>query len=189
MAIKPIPLMPGKYYHIYNRACGFEKLFWEAPNYDFFIEKINERLGGILVLYSYCLVPNHFHLLVRMTDLEIGEKASQIYSKKFSNFFNSYTQSFNKFYKRHGTLFSQNFKRKEVDDITYRRMVVIYIHRNPLKHNLVDDFKKWQYSSYQEILSSKSEFCNGEEVIRWFGSKEIFKFCHHLETEITLGAF
>ncbi len=189
MAIKALPLEPGKYYHIYNRACGFEKLFWESNNYDFFMEKFIERLGDIVILYCYCLIPNHFHILVKLKDIEMNENLSLFYSKKFSNFFNAYAQSFNKFYKRHGALFSQNFKRKEVDEITYRRMVVIYIHRNPLKHGLVDDFKKWQYSSYQEIISYNSEICQVEEVIKWFGSIEIFEFCHHLKTEITLGAF
>lgn len=189
MPIQRIPLIPGKYYHIYNRACGFEKLFWENFNYEFFLERFMERLSGILYLYCYCLMPNHFHLLVGMKDLNIGEKSSQYYSRKFGDFFNSYTQSFNKYYKRHGSLFSQNFKRKEVDDITYRRMVVIYIHRNPLKHELVDDLRKWQHSSYQEILSAKPEICHGEDVISWFGNKEIFEFCHQMKTEITLGGF
>ena len=73
--------------------------------------------------------------------------------------------------------------------MTYRRMVVIYIHRNPLKHGLVDSIEKWQHSSYQEILSSKSDICQVEEVIQWFGGRDIFKFCHQLKTEITLGAF
>jgi putative transposase len=187
MAAATIPLIPGKYYHIYNRACGYEKLFWEDHNYDFFMEKFIERMGDILFLYCYCLIPNHFHMLIRMKDLDFGEKSSQFYSQKFSNFFNCYAQSFNKYYKRHGSLFSQNFKRKEADEIIYRRMVVIYIHRNPLKHGLVDDLMKWQYSSYQEILDSKSEICCGEEVIKWFENREIFEFCHKLKTEITLG--
>jgi REP element-mobilizing transposase RayT len=189
MALKSLPLEPGKYYHIYNRACGSDNLFCQSFNYDFFMEKFIERLGDILILYCYCLIPNHFHLLVKLRQIESCDNPAQFYSRRFSNFFNAYAQSFNKFYKRHGALFSQNFKRKEVEDISYRRMVVIYIHRNPLKHGLTDDLMKWQHSSFKEILSQNSEICRGEEVIKWFGSIDIFEFCHQLKTEITLGAF
>lgn len=186
MTKKSLPLEQGKYYHIYNRACGFEKLFIDQYNYDFFLSLFNEYLKDIVDIYSYCLVPNHFHFLVKMKKLQGFKELGAFYSKKFSNLFNSYARSFNKFYNRRGNLFTQNFKRKEIDDLDYLRTVVIYIHRNPVKHGLVKDLSDWEFSSYHEIINLEPEVCRCKEVLKWFGNVETLKFCHSLETRIDL---
>jgi len=178
MAKKTLLLNPGKFYHVYNHACGFESLFVESSNYDFFLENFYVRLGSYLDIYCYCLIPNHFHFLVKMKDIEGIENISYLYSKKFSDFFNSYTQSFNRYFKRKGSLFNQNFKRKEIDDMFYLKTLVIYIHRNPIKHGLVNDFSYWGYSSYKEILEIDSRICRSNEVISWFGDLEKFEEYH-----------
>jgi hypothetical protein len=54
-------LVPGNFYHIYNRACGDEKIFVEERNYRFFMDLFEERLMQYVDLFSYCLIPNHFH--------------------------------------------------------------------------------------------------------------------------------
>ena len=99
-----IPLEPDKFYHIYNRANGDEKIFRNTGNYEFFLRKYQQHIGPIAETFCYCLMPNHFHLLVKIksseeimkSGCEELEKVELYCSKKFSNFFSSYVQEFNK---------------------------------------------------------------------------------------------
>lgn len=180
-------MKPEKFYHIYNRACGFDKLFLSDSNFRFFLERFVENLKGHVTLYAYCLMPNHFHFLVKTKNLGLMENPGQMYSKKFKNFFISYAKSFNKFNKRKGNLFSQNFKKKEIDSIEYLRSVILYIHQNPVKHGYVNKIDEWKYSSYKEIISGNSIYCQeNSEMIEWFRSFEILKFCHKIKVNIDL---
>jgi putative transposase len=184
---KIVFLKPGRFYHIYNRACGFERLFLCDSNFRFFMDRFSDNLRGCVSLYAYCLMPNHFHFLIKTKDLNGIEDPAKTYSRRFSNFFNSYAKSFNKFNNRKGSLFSQNFKKKEIDSIEYLRSVTLYIHQNPVKHGYVDKIDKWKYSSYKETISGKSIYCQGNtEMIEWFNSLDILKFCHKIKVNIDL---
>jgi len=187
MGNKVIFMQPEKFYHVFNRACGFEKLFLSDSNFRFFLDKFDEILNGYVSLYAYCLMPNHFHFLIKTLNLEKFNNPISIYSRKFSSFFNSYAKSFNKFNDRKGSLFSQNFKRKEIDNLEYLRSVIVYIHQNPLKHGYVEKIGEWKYSSYKEIINGEFNYCHGgHEVIEFFGNKDILKFCHKITVNIDL---
>lgn len=58
-------LFPDTFYHIYNRGNNKEKIFYKDSNYIFFLQKFDSYLSPYLDLYSYCLLPNHFHLLIK----------------------------------------------------------------------------------------------------------------------------
>jgi REP element-mobilizing transposase RayT len=62
------PLIPGYYYHIYNHAIGNEQVFREDKNYHFFLKKTKKYIVPVAEIYSYCLMPNHFHFLVKLKD-------------------------------------------------------------------------------------------------------------------------
>jgi putative transposase len=96
-------------YHIYNRANGLENLFVEAENYRFFLEKYKLYISPIADTYAFCLIPNHFHAMVRLKkndaidfklidvkhqNLDGINLYSKVISHQFSRFFSSYTQSF-----------------------------------------------------------------------------------------------
>jgi REP element-mobilizing transposase RayT len=174
-------LVPDTYYHIYNRACGFDKIFLEDKNYYFFMDLFKERLLGYVDLYCYCLIPNHFHMLIKTKQVLHMASETINYSKIFGNFFAAYAQSFNFYYHRKGSLFSQNFRRKMIENDEYLRTVVVYIHRNPLKHGLVEDLSEWKFSSYLEYINGLPRYCNKPDVLQWFSSKDLFKFCHTLD--------
>ena len=177
------PLVPDTYYHIYNRACGFDKIFLEDKNYYFFLDLFEERLMDYVDLYCYCLIPNHFHMLIKTKDSRVEEDKEINYSRIFGNMFAAYAQSFNHYYKRKGSLFSQNFRRKTIENDEYLRTVVVYIHRNPVKHGLVSDLSQWKYSSYLEYLNKLPGYCNNRELLEWFSSIELYKFCHTLDPD------
>ena len=111
MDIRITSIEPDCFYHIYNRAINGELIFTSNRNYLFFLQKIKENLPQVCDIYAYCLMPNHFHLLVKIkseTDLQNLIKFQKldkveglhspqhIFSKKISNIFNSYSQAFNK---------------------------------------------------------------------------------------------
>ena len=64
------PLLPNKLYHIHNHATHNCNLFRSDENYDFFIEKYNFYINNIADTFAYCLMPNHFHLLVKIKNEE-----------------------------------------------------------------------------------------------------------------------
>lgn len=67
-------LQPNRSYHIFNHANGFENIFTEDENYRFFLDKYNQYILPIAETYAYCLLPNHFHLVVRIRRREVLEK-------------------------------------------------------------------------------------------------------------------
>ncbi len=144
MDIRITPIEADCFYHIYNRGINGEAIFKTARNYHFFINKIKNNLLSVCDVYAYCLMPNHFHLLVKIKsdkylneitshldkNIEKGLHASQnIFSKQFSKVFNSYSQAFNKENNRHGALIESPFKRKLITSEEYLRKCVIYIHQ------------------------------------------------------------
>ena len=102
-----------------------------------------------------------------------------IFSKRFSNIFNSYSQAFNKENNRHGALIESPFKRKIISSEDYLRQCIIYIHQNPCSGN----FETYRYSSYKTVLSNSATSLKRDEVIELFDDKENFAFCHKIDTD------
>ena len=174
------PLEPDCFYHIYNRGNNEENIFLEEKNYNFFLQKMVKYLIPIADIYSYCLLKNHFHILLKIKPKEdLPEEYKERVHLPFSNLFNSYTKSINKYYNRTGSLFQEHLKRNKVEDEEYLKQLVLYIHLNPVKHNFTDDFKKYQHSSYGGYLSGKPTNLKRDYILELFGGRENFEFCHH----------
>jgi putative transposase len=198
MAQPQIYLLPEKYYHIYNKGNYGEKLFYSSENFDYFLKKYYDYIQPVDDTLSYCLMLNHFHLLVHikkekdllefLNEKKINyskqanlftDEMSLIISKQFSNLFNGYAQAVNKQRSRTGSLFSRAFKRKEIDSIEYLRNLIIYIHTNPVNHGFVPNLKDWKYSSYPAIISGYSNEIKINEVVDMFGDIDNFeKVCN-----------
>ncbi|WP_412466981.1 transposase [Pedobacter sp. KLB.chiD] len=174
----------GKFYHIYNRSIDRQPLFKSDANYRFFLKKIDQYLSNILDVYAYCLLGNHFHLLIRVKEsLKITNSirdisVHDIVSKQFRMFFQSYALAFNIQHKRIGTLFQTPFKRAQINDESYFTRLVYYIHSNPQKHNLISDFRDWKWSSYSRILLETTTKLKKQEVLNWFGGKKEYLQFH-----------
>jgi len=153
-----------KVFHIYTRANSEkELLFREDQNYFFFLRNYRKFMTPIFETLCYCLIPNHYHLLVKVKDqesiFEYQEEKKYQYTKEelkidnflqqqIANFHISYAKAYNKKYERRGSLFQSKPKAKEIPDINYLLRVARYIHRNPLKHGLINNLKDWEYSSF-----------------------------------------
>lgn len=179
------PLIPGKFYHIYNRGINGCDIFPEDKNFDYFLKLYKTHVSEAVETFSYCLLRNHFHLLVRIKETP----TSAVASKKFGNLFNAYAQGFNRTYSRTGGLFESPFHRKPVENNDYQRWLVWYIHANPQRHGLTDDFRSWPASSYTEIVSPElANIVNKSAVIRWFDGIDSF-LAFHLENKKDLEGY
>ncbi|KPQ14502.1 MAG: transposase [Algoriphagus marincola HL-49] len=176
------PFSPGELYHVYSRTNGEELLFRTEENCLYFLKKFQTFCLPHFLTLAYCLLPNHFHFLIRVKENTNPEAAFN----SFSNFLNGYAKAYNKLYDRHGGLFQRKFKRKQIDKESYLSQVVIYIHQNPQKHGIVDNFKKWKFSSYQAIISQKPTQIDRDFVIEWFGDVKQFQKMHDLESSSNL---
>ena len=191
---RDIPLEHGGYYHIYNRGNNGEQLFYTPENYQHFLRLYEKYIEPIADTFAWCLMGNHFHLLVRVKEkgeinlnslpnpVRVSNPDRVIRIKPphryFSDLFNSYCQAINKQQKRTGSLFESPFHRIPIDSDKYFRNLVVYIHQNPVHHGFADDFKDYPWSSYGSLLSEKNTRVRRKEVLGWFDGKENFIFSH-----------
>jgi hypothetical protein len=142
--------------------------------------------------YAYCLLRNHFHLLIRvkeegdietifqMNGLANSNRQPPTPSKRISDLFNAYSKSINARYSRTGSLFQHPFGRKLITSDTRLWAVITYIHQNPQKHRYANDFREWPYSSYQELINNGPSILDKEVILDLFGGLESYL---HLSNE------
>jgi REP element-mobilizing transposase RayT len=87
----PPPLLFDTYYHIYNRGINRENIFIEERNYDYFLQLYEKHIEPVVDTFGYCLLRNHFHLLVRVKSKD--EIQSQIQSLRVSEILRTYPKS------------------------------------------------------------------------------------------------
>lgn len=176
--------LENSYYHIYNRGVGREDIFRAEQDYKIFLHFLKRYLTkppespnqvrplwrsdlyDKINLIAYCLVPNHFHLMVKQTVKEAIAKFMQALS-------NSYVRYFNEKYERFGPLFQGRYKAVLVKDDSYLLHLTRYIHSNPLDLKEVrprgrSDLIEYPYSSYGDYLGKRKK--------SWIHPKEILAF-------------
>ncbi|MFL9835064.1 transposase [Chryseobacterium terrae] len=173
-------------YHIFSHVNGKELIFREETNYQFFLKQLDKYILPIADIYSYCLLPNHFHLLLRFKNIEgvnIDEEHKYL-MKRFGDFLNSYAKAFNKMYDRKGALFLNAIKRKKIADEKYLLKVLHYIHNNPVNHGFANKINEWKHSSYYSYLNPEKESkLERSEILQYFDSLEVFKNYHESNFE------
>ena len=161
MARRKITYFPGNYYHIFNRGVNREPIFKNPDNYIFLLQRIGQyALSFQVSIIAYCLMPNHYHLLLR-------QDGDQLIANFIQAVFNSYSKAFNKAFRRTGRLFESPYRVIQINDSTYLIHLCRYIHRNPLEAKLVHNLIDWPYSNYPEWIGKRS----GKLVDREFVSE------------------
>lgn len=152
--------VPHSYYHVYNRGVEKRVIFKDDQDYEVFLSLLKRYLSpssekdsygrdgvtfyGEVELLAFCLMPNHFHLLLYVN--ENPRKMSELLRRVST----SYTMYFNKKYDRVGHLFQGRFKASRIFNDEYLLHISRYIHRNP------SDYYNWQYSSYPYYIKGWS---------------------------------
>jgi putative transposase len=193
--MNPIPLENGKYYHIYNRGNNGIDLFYDVENYNHFLRLYSKYIDPIAETFAWCLMKNHFHILVYIKETDEIDITKLEYSstdkpktvnasKQFSNLFNAYTLAMNKRYNRTGSLFEKNFKRKVVTSENYFQKLIFYIHNNPVHHRFAEHIAEYPWTSYGTIISTKQTKLQRNRVIESFNDLENFKQYHSLNQNL-----
>jgi REP element-mobilizing transposase RayT len=187
------PLLTDKIYHIYNHATGKENLFESDADYREFLEKIKKYILPVCDLFSYSLMPNHYHLVVRiksqqkveevllkkeMKKIKLSEEEiSNKLSRLFSDLFNSYAKYYNYVHARRGTLFRRAFRRKPVEGDDYLKPLICYVQRNAVDAGFVTACGAWKYSSFNALTGNKQTLLARDQVIELFDSVDNFIYC------------
>jgi putative transposase len=171
---------PHQIYHVFNQGNNKQQVFFSKYNYFLFLKKVKQYIIPNADILSYCLMPNHFHLLIYMNalgcnqsynpiagykkDENIGNRYQQQFSKDLSTLLRSYTRAINNQNNRSGSLFRNKTKAKQgsndfviaklpktgIIELDYEQTCFNYIHQNPVKAGLVKKDIDWPYSSARE---------------------------------------
>ena len=158
----------GCCYHFYHSGNPAEAIFRLESDYYVFLDLFGKYVSSIVHLYAYCLLPSHFHLLLRIKDhnqINYVYPDREMLSIQFENLFRSYINSFNQIYHRSGSLFSIDpprlipRKKKLICDL------VAYIHLNPQIYGVVSDFRYWPFSSCYAYLCQDRRSMIAKELL------------------------
>ena len=170
-------LKEGHFYHIYNQGNNRKKIFFSKQNYTFFLEKINEYLFPYCDILAWCLMPNHFHVLVFIKSeiLTINEKENTINSS-IGIILRSYTRAINIQNNWTGSLFRQKTKASHIEIAEYENSnknkrpylneCFNYIILNPVKDELVKEPQMWEFSSYSDTIGIREPRLINLELIK-----------------------
>jgi REP element-mobilizing transposase RayT len=186
---------PDQYYHFYNRGNNRQAVFFERDNYLYFLRNIKKYLRGHVEVLAYCLMPTHYHILVRVKQQPPEQQTSQQTSEvlKTSEVLNakslssevsnammklvvSYTKAINKRFSRVGSLFQGQFHGKPIETYSHLLNLCMYIHANPVKDGLVFLPEEWEFSNYPEWMNLRAgNLVNREFIAENFGMPEEYK--------------
>lgn len=161
---------PEAYYHVYNRGLNKQAIFIDDDDYRVFLNLLKRYMNDEpakdnygreypwlhedLTLLAFCLMANHFHLLLFQRDKDAMTKLLRAVCS-------AYTTYFNKKYGRVGPLFQSNYKASHIIEDSYLLHISRYIHLNP------QDYEHWEFSSYKFYL--------GKANAGWIAPKPILE--------------
>jgi putative transposase len=205
-SIKTItPILGGNYYHIFNRGTNRQNIFFQPKNYDYFLKLLKDFLGDYVYFLAYSLMPNHFHLVIKVkdeiateTDKDQGDEGTvrseengsiiikdeveigKIVVNQLKRMFITYAMAINNQENRVGNLFDPKYKRLLIENQDYLEYAIFYTHFNPEKHGIVDDFRKYKYCSYSAVAGIGKTSMAREFVFELYGGKEAFLNYHNV---------
>lgn len=177
MKHKPTPtdtLRPGELYHIFNRSNHKVPLFRDSTDRLIFLRKYWQLVAPFQHTLAYCLLGNHFHFIVRVRSLEeivaalkkikpwdltrtqaewlaldpAERTVNELLVHQYGRMFNGFSKCYSKRWNSPGNLLVRPFRRKQINAVDYLRTSIRYVHTNPEKHELTDDFANYPWSSY-----------------------------------------
>lgn len=193
---------------ICHKVVTGEKLFHTESDYLEFLKRYKKYLAQYFNTWTYCLIPNHFHFLVKVKtqdELKVsseGEKtnASKLYlegkkpftfllENQLSRMLSGIALRHNKRHKRHGPLFDQGIKRVCISSEQRIAYQIAYIHHNPIHHSISETFHDWKYSSYNAFINRGESRVAVNDVLQFLGNMDTFHLVHRefkLEKEQSL---
>lgn len=198
------PFYPECFYHIVCKSVDGILLFKEHADYDVYTKRFQQFTYSLFDVWSYCLLNNHTHHIIRvkslaeitaaiekqenkteamrsfLADPDNEELVDAMVERQMNSFLVSFANYVNNRYNRKGGLFQKPFRRTQITDDSHLQQAIIYVHANAQKHGLVKDFKEYLYSSYPAIINNGVVYKN---VLDFFGGMEAFKNIHQSQVE------
>jgi REP element-mobilizing transposase RayT len=160
MPVRVTAFSPGQYYHVYNRGSNRGVIFFEEENYRYLGRLVRKYVAGMnIAIIAYCLMPNHYHFLIR-------QNGTAHAGLLFQRVFNAYSKAINKRFDRTGTLFEGRFHSVHVDKSAYLLHLCRYIHANPVKAGLAVSPDGWEHSDYRQWVGLEKAGISDQEFIR-----------------------
>jgi putative transposase len=154
-------LVENACYHIYARGNQKQRVFIDARDYKEYLGRLHRyKRRYKFLLYGFCLMPNHIHLVGEPTQPENLSKFMQGLTL-------SYTAYFNKRHKKVGHLWQSRFKSKLIVKDQYLISCVHYVEQNPVRANLVTSAQEYPWGSHKERVFSqdtKTRFLDPLEI-------------------------
>jgi len=174
----------GHIYHVFNRGNNKMKIFYKEYNYQYFIKKIQSFVLPYSDILAWCLMPNHFHLMIQVNHLTINEVPL---NDSIGKMLSSYARAINNQERRTGSLFQKKTRAvcltksigitpawytsngvtilfTKIPEKEYPNVCMNYIHMNPVKDGLVKQAKNWKYSSFREYIGQTEPFLINKEI-------------------------
>ncbi|MEO6253353.1 MAG: hypothetical protein ABIO79_08620 [Ferruginibacter sp.] len=198
------PFYPGAFYHIVCKSIDGVPLFTAEKDYLVFKERFKQFTADFFEVWSYNLIPNHTHHIVKVIPTEViiqvisslpvqqQTKAMALFiadskndivfdemiERQMNSFLVSYANYCNNKRNRKGGIFQKPFKRIRIEDDAHLQQAIIYTNANAQKHNLVTDFKKYPHSSYTGTVTGNNIFIMIKNVLDFFGGLDNFINIH-----------
>lgn len=151
----------SKIYHIIVRGNERKNIFVDDEDRKKIIQiLVDKKKKNEYILYAYCLMNNHLHLLLK----EEGDNISRI-MKRINT---AYAYYFNKKYNRVGHVFQDRFRSESVENDLYLISLIRYIHDNPVKAKIVNQPHQYKWSSYSLYLREQKNIVDKEEILNLF---------------------
>ena len=165
MSIRPVQFIKGEIFHCFNRGVDKRIIFLDSKHYTYFLKLLthlntSDVLGELrlhinkkpinppVTILSYCLLPNHYHLVLYCNE-------DKVLSKFMQRIGTAYTMYFNNRYDRSGALFQGKFKAKHIDSDQYLKQILAYVTHNYIVHDINDS------SLFRNYLDVKNNLVGG----------------------------
>ena len=192
MAIRKINFENGQYYHVFNRGTEKKIIFHDKEDIHYFFDRLldfnnTEAVGGIwrqkfpkykkvrskashlVSIIAYCLLPNHFHLILK-------QESENGISKFMQRIGTGYAKYYNKKYKRNGSLFQGKFKATYLNKEGSLDLTSVYVNLNYKHHKINPEKNLVKTSLFEYIKTEQGEcICNQEEVKKIMGTVNSYK--------------
>lgn len=198
------PFQHHQFYHIVFKSVDGILLFRNSTDKIIFLQRIQKFACGFVNLLAYNLLDNHAHLIAEVKDKseiieylnQVPDEERTIAIKKYldcpddesildemlecqiNRLMVSYANTYNNKYKRKGAVFQSPFRRVAISGEAHLQQAIIYVHANEQKHQITDDYKKSEFTSWKQIINNTTGIVAVKTVLHFFGGLNKFMQIH-----------
>ncbi|MFQ3246330.1 MAG: putative transposase [Arenicella sp.] len=165
----------GALYHVTSRGEGQEDIYEEDTDRRLFLSVLGDVcLSYNWVCHAYCLMSNHYHLVIETPDANLLSKGMRQLTKGMRQLNGEYTRQFNKAHRRVGHVFQGRYKGIHFEKEWYLLELSRYVVLNPVRAFMVKDAIDWPWSNYRAIIGYEQapSWLHSEWILSAFGSQK-----------------